>query len=75
MRPLFYRLTSAEVWRSPAGFTYCAHLLIQGHSKVIRGTIASMVELPAALQDATAAAYLAVTGEPLPTPDGQLPLL
>ena len=75
MRKLFYRVTAARVWRSVAGFTWEAHLLIEGQGKVIKGTVPSMDVFPAALETAVAAAYQAVTGEPLPNPDGQLPLL
>ena len=75
MRTLFYRVTACEVWRSIAGLTWCAHLRIRGKGMVIRGIVPDMGAFPAALQSATEAAYLQVTGEPLPTPEGQLKLL
>lgn len=75
MRTLYYRVTAARVWRSAGGYAWEAHLLIQGQGTVVKGTIAAAAELPAALQSAIAARYLKITGETLPTIDGQLPLL
>lgn len=75
MRELFYRVTAAQVWGTPEGLRWEAHLLIRGQGKVIRGLIQSMKEFPGVLKAGIAAAYLKITGEPLPEPDGQLPLL
>lgn len=75
MRTLYYRVTAVEMWRSAGGLTWVAHFLIRGQSKTARGTVPDMAAFPAALQSATEAVYLKVTGEPLPAPDGQLKLL
>lgn len=75
MRALYYRQVETKVFRVPDGFRWEAWLLIRGIGKAIRGHVSDARQLPAAIQAAVAVAYLQITGEKLPSPDGQLPLL
>jgi hypothetical protein len=66
MRPLRYRVVEAKVLRSETGFRVDAYLLIQGKGRPVHFEIASMEELPEALDIAVLKAYRAVTGSDLP---------
>ena len=75
MRALYYRQVETKVFRDKEGFRWEAWLLIQGIGKAIRGHVTDARQLPDAIHAAVAVAYLQITGEQLPRPDGQLPLL
>jgi len=65
MKPLMYRVVEAKVLGSETGFRVDAYLLIQGKGKPVHFEIASMAELPEALDLAVRKAYRAVTGSEL----------
>jgi hypothetical protein len=72
---LRYRVVEVKAWPRTTGIGWEAYLLIQGRGKAIRGGVACMADLEAALKAAIREAYLGITGTELPAEDEQLPLL
>ena len=75
MRQLFYRIAALRLMPEGAGCRYEAWIVVNGLGRAARGRCAVTADLEQALMEHVRAWYTEVTGRPLPTPDGQLPLL
>jgi hypothetical protein len=66
MRKLLYRVVEAKVLRTETGFRVDAYLLIWGKGKPVHFDIATIRDLPKALENACSEAYRESAGPELP---------
>lgn len=74
MRRLFYRISNLRLTRENSGCRYEAWIVVNGLGSAARGRVDKPADLDAAVMADVRRIYLAVTGQPLPLPDGQMPL-